>query len=476
MRKTIQTVTVMWLLCCLIFGGCFAPEAAAKGKESWPEGVALSYKKEAAAVMDIDSMAVLYDKHMLKKHYPASITKIMTALVAIENGNLKDTVKFSKDAIYNIDRGSAHIARDVGEKMSLKHCLYGMMLESANECAYAIAEHVGDGDYDTFIDMMNEKAKELGCQNTHFANPHGLHDDNHYTCAYDMALIARAAYQNKTFRKIVGTATYSIPPTNKHEEETFLNNHHAMLHVYRTSRYLYDYCVGGKTGYTTQAQNTLVTFAKKDGQTLVCVIMNAGQYMHYNDTRALLDYCFDHFHTVPISEKNAPDESAAMEGAYDLKFDDSDIEITDGYYATLPKGVKLKQTAWRAVGLDEDVYPAAVTKAAGGEEHEIAGAIEYSYADHRVGSVPFYFDIPPLPEKTEAPEPAWKGMAKKVLHVAKYGVLIGVPILLLIVLRYLYVTAPYNKYYGSRFLKRHFNKKRRKRLERMRKLRDERWR
>lgn len=165
---------------------------------------------------------------MDEAHYPASITKIMTTLLALENGNLSDMVTFSDDAINNTE-GSG-IARDYGEQMTLEQCLYGVMLESANECAYAVAEHVG-GTVENFVDMMNAKAKELGCTNTHFANPHGLQDENHYTTAHDMALIAQAAYQNETFRIIIGTKMYTIPPTNKHAEETVLRNHHDMPHL-----------------------------------------------------------------------------------------------------------------------------------------------------------------------------------------------------------------------------------------------------
>ena len=146
----------------------------------------------------------------------------MTTLLALENSDLNEVVTFSDDAINNTE-GSG-IYRDYGEQMTMEQCLYAVMLNSANECAYAVAEHVG-GTVEHFVDMMNEKAAELGCTNTHFANPHGLFDENHYTTAHDMALIAKAAYQNETFRIITGTARYTIPPTNKHDEPTDLQNH-----------------------------------------------------------------------------------------------------------------------------------------------------------------------------------------------------------------------------------------------------------
>ena len=447
---------------CLLFAALFPCELSVFAKEKWPEGPKLSGKNEAAILMEMDSMAILYGKHAKQKHFPASITKVMTALVAIENGNLKDTVKFSHFAVFAIEPGSAHIARDEGEKMSLKNCLYALMLESANECANAIAEHVG-GDYDSFIKMMNKKAKELGCVNTHFANPHGLHEEDHYTCAYDMALIARAAYQNKTFRKIVGTDTYYIPPTNKHAEKTILNNHHAMLHVYKTSKYLYDFCTGGKTGYTTQAQNTLVSFAEKDGQSLVCVVMNAGQTMHYNDTRALFEWGFANFHTVDISAEKAP--LAAGDAAY--------ASIFEGRTATLPSEIKLRDTLASPIEPEDDVYSdVAFLK-------NIDGVMEYSYADTRVGSAPYKLDIPEevleQEKREEASEDGLSEGIRRRLLIGGIAAVVFLGLLFLLFIRHLYVAAPYNQYYDKPWLKRHFERKRRKRLRKIRKRMDDKW-
>ena len=149
--------------------------------------------------MEEETGAILYEKNVDTSYYPASITKILTALLALENSDLDEVVTFSSDAVFGTELGSSSISRDLDEQMTMEQCLYGMMLESANECAYAIAEHVGGGDVNVFIDMMNEKAQELGCKNTHFSNPNGLPDENHYTSAYDMALIARAAYANSKF-------------------------------------------------------------------------------------------------------------------------------------------------------------------------------------------------------------------------------------------------------------------------------------
>ena len=318
--------------------------------------------------MEASTGTVLYDCDSLEAHYPASITKIMTTLIALENSDLNDIVTFSDAAIDNTE-GSG-IARDYGEQMTMEQCLYAVMLASANECAYAVAEHVG-GTIENFVAMMNEKAKELGCQNTHFANPHGLHDENHYTCCYDMALIARAAYQNETFRIIVGTARYTIPPTNKHAEQTDLQNHNEMLYPFQTNKYVYDGCTGGKTGYTNAANSTLVTYAERDGMTLICVVMNTQSPNQWLDSRNLFDYCFDNFQIFSVKDN---------EKAYTKdKIQDTGILNTDQSFAGLDKngGIILPKTA--------SFEDAKVEVKEKGESKNSAGRLEYTYAGHAVG-------------------------------------------------------------------------------------------
>lgn len=151
---------------------------------------------------------------------------------------MDEKVVFSADAVFKNEGDTSNISRDLGEEMTMEQTLYAVMLESANECAYAAAEHTGQklgGDYSTFVDLMNKTAADLGCTDTHFNNANGLPDENHYTSAYDMGLIGCAAYKNEEFKKITSTKTYTIPPTNKHSAETPLNNHHALLHKYRQS-------------------------------------------------------------------------------------------------------------------------------------------------------------------------------------------------------------------------------------------------
>lgn len=339
-----------------------------KAADYWPD--APETLSPSVILMEESTGTILYEKNMDEAHYPASITKIMTTLLALENGNLSDMVTFSDDAINNTE-GSG-IARDYGEQMTLEQCLYGVMLESANECAYAVAEHVG-GTVENFVDMMNAKAKELGCTNTHFANPHGLQDENHYTTAHDMALIAQAAYQNETFRIIIGTKMYTIPPTNKHAEETVLRNHHDMLCTYHNAnrKYLYPYCVGGKTGYTATANSTLVTYAEKDGMTLICVVMDTQSPNQFIDTVNLFDYAFDNFQVLNVAENDTNYSAETTVDNGNLNNIAPFVELDKDAVIVLPKTAEFSDTSSSVEYNDSDP--------------EIAGSITYTYAGRNIG-------------------------------------------------------------------------------------------
>lgn len=339
-----------------------------KAADYWPD--APETLSPGVILMEESTGTILYEKNSDEAHYPASITKIMTTLLALENGNLSDMVTFSDDAINNTE-GSG-IARDYGEQMTLEQCLYGVMLESANECAYAVAEHVG-GTVENFVDMMNAKAKELGCTNTHFANPHGLQDENHYTTAHDMALIAQAAYQNETFRIIIGTKMYTIPPTNKHAEETVLRNHHDMLCTYHNAnrKYLYPYCVGGKTGYTATANSTLVTYAEKDGMILICVVMDTQSPNQFIDTVNLFDYAFDNFQVLNVAENDTNYSAETTVDNGNLNNIEPFVELDKDAVIVLPKTAEFSDTSSSVEYNDSDP--------------EIAGSITYTYAGRNVG-------------------------------------------------------------------------------------------
>jgi len=342
----------------------------------WPEGPEVA--AQSAIVMEYSTGTILYEKNITDAHYPASITKIMTGLLTVENGGLHDTLTFSEDAIRKTE-GSG-IARDIGEEMTVEQTLYGMMLESSNECAYALAEYVS-GSIESFADKMNQRAKEIGCVNTHFANPHGLQDENHYTCAYDMALISKEAFSNAEFKKVVGTKTYTIPFTNKHkDEETYLRNHHEMLYPLKTNKYVYPYCVGGKTGYTSDANATLVTYAEKDGVILICVVMDAPQASdNYVGTTALLDFCYDNFQLWNVSENEEKFDEISDAGELSEDLDFFSIE-KDGSII-LPKTASFSD-AKRTVSYEDT------------DEENVIATLKYEYEGREVGSAKMIMATP----------------------------------------------------------------------------------
>lgn len=267
--------------------------------EKWPYGPAI--EGQAAVLMDFDTGAILYEKEPDTRLYPASITKIMTTLIACEKDNLSDVIATPTEAVDYISDDSSQAYLTAGEKLTVEQMLMAVMLQSANDAAYAIAEHTA-GSMKKFVEQMNGHAKEIGCTNTHFNNPHGLHAENHYTTARDMAKIMRKAWSNRTFRQFAGAITYTIPATKEFKEDrNYLNNHKMM----KTEEREYEGVLGGKTGYTDQAGNTLVTVCERNGMTFVCVVLNSigGAY---DDTAALLDYgyfAFKHARVDQLVEK-----------------------------------------------------------------------------------------------------------------------------------------------------------------------------
>jgi len=250
---------------------------------------------ESAILMDAQTGTTMYEKDIYTKRYPASITKIMTCLVARKHAKLNEVVTFSNEAVFGIERNSSNIGIDVGESMSMEECLYAILLASANEVASAVAEHVG-GSVEGFAQMMNEEAIALGCQNTHFVNANGLPDEDHYTTAYDMALMTRAFFADEVLAEMAGTVFYHINATMTQPDEIDLQNHHRMLVGCRYgSKYSYEYTLGGKTGYTDVARQTLVTCAQKDDMRLICVVLKDETPEHYLDTTNLMEYGFANF-------------------------------------------------------------------------------------------------------------------------------------------------------------------------------------
>lgn len=287
---------------------------------NWPAGP--NIQATAGCVIDMESGAFLYSKNMDEKFYPASITKLLTVLVALENAELTDTVTVSEDSLSFLEYGDAYIGMKPGEEISMEDALYAILLASANEVSYAVAETVGTnnlgGDYSTFIEKMNERAKELGCTSSNWINPNGLHNEEHYTSAHDMALIAAEVYKHEEFRTIMKEYEHRIGFTNLTQEERVFQQNHKML--WDGNQYYWELATGGKTGYTDQARTTLVTMAEDGNLKLACVVLKDYGPVAYDDTRAMMEYVFQNFKKVPLAEQELSDqiESLVDEGAYVL--------------------------------------------------------------------------------------------------------------------------------------------------------------
>jgi serine-type D-Ala-D-Ala carboxypeptidase (penicillin-binding protein 5/6) len=348
----------------------------------WPQN-SPNVHSEAAIVMEASTGAILYSKNIHQTYYPASITKVLTALLAIENSSLGETLTFSKKAIFDVDLDSSRIGIDVGEQLTMEQSLYGIMLESANEVSYGIAEHVA-GDVESFSKLMNEKAKELGCTDSNFVNPHGLPDPNHYTSAYDMALISRAAINNDTFRKITGTRIYTIPPTNIQEETRYLANHHKFV----KGNIKFDGIIGGKTGYTSKALYTLVTFAERDGMTLISVIMHCDSIPNeYSDTASILNYAFDNFSIYNISDivGNKSEDTSSLFTKYCPLFNrnTSKLQICPKGNIVLPNDANYNDAK-------KEIELTPINEIKDGEN--VIGSIKYTYGGTYVGSADIIYD------------------------------------------------------------------------------------
>lgn len=329
--------TVLCMILCISLLACPLRVYATDDRDQpgaetvWPEGPVIA--AEAGIVMEASTGAVLFDHNMHAVHYPASITKVMTALLAVENCKMNEVVTVPPEAVYMEDKGT-HIALDVGEQLTVEQCLYAVMLASANDAAYALAVHVG-GTIDGFVEMMNEKARELGCEDTVFTNPHGLPDESHVTSAYDMALITKAALEYEAFRTVSASAYYEIPSMPWQKDQICMYNHHKMI---SKSTFYNSEVFAGKTGYTIVAGHTLVTCAQRDGMEVICVVMKDVKDQLYVDTGALLSYGLDHFSKVKIEKEQEYYEDL-------LREDNSlpaDCQISlpddDSAFAVLPKG------------------------------------------------------------------------------------------------------------------------------------------
>lgn len=282
-------------LCILLTLGLFPGSALAAPE--WPSDISID--SDAGIIMDAHSGAVIYGKNIHSTFSPASITKVLTALIILENCSLDDIVTFSQNAVYNVESNSSSAGYDTGDQATVKDCLYALLLKSANESGNALAEHLS-GTTEDFAKLMNEKAAELGCQDSNFTNPSGLNDENHYVSAYDMALITKAAFDNPIFSEIVATTYYTLPPNKTNPNGQGISPGNKMIKPRSPAQYRPD-VIGGKTGYTSIALNTLVICSEQDDMKFVTVILHS-QSTQYEDTKKLLDFGYRNFRTVKIAD------------------------------------------------------------------------------------------------------------------------------------------------------------------------------
>lgn len=264
----------------------------------------------AGIIVEVSTGRILYEKRSIQKMWPASTTKIMTAILVIENCDLDDIVTVNASAINSIPSGYVTCDLRVGEELTVKDLLNALMIKSANDAAYVLAEHVGQT-VEGFSSMMNEKARELGCTGTHFVNPNGIHSEDHYSTAYDLYLIANYAMKNPIFREVVSTTDAVLPATNKYEnEDRELHTTNDLINP--DSQNYYKNAIGIKTGYTSQAGNCLVSEASRDGLDFIAVVLNGDRF---TDSKKLFDYAYDNFTLTKVKEKNTVIETIEVENA-----------------------------------------------------------------------------------------------------------------------------------------------------------------
>ena len=390
------------------------PETAAADGEAWPSVPEI--EGEAVVVMEAITQVMLYEKNADEKMYPASTTKILTAMIVLERCSLDEIVTFSENAC-NQEDGAVTIDSQPGEEMTVKDCMYALLLPSANDAAYALAEHVA-GSVEAFAELMNEKAKEIGTTSSNFVNPSGLFHRDHYTTANDLAKIAQYAFQNSTFVDIISHPTYTIGPTNKTKESRELTNTHEMI-VPGSSDYN-EYVIGGKTGYLYESGRVLVTYAKKNGITLLTVIMDGAYSGIFSETQELLDFGWSNFTIKNVSEsesrfsyagKNARvqiDPTSQILSLNGVEFKDLDSKITFAY------------------DLDENEY-AEAKKAAGieeGDSRRLYATIDYSYAGHDLGSCNVFINTEM--EITDSP-------VVNIYYISPWFVVLGVAVIIAVV-------------------------------------------
>lgn len=375
----------LFCLLLILLLGFFSAPSFPSYADGWPSCTE-NIEAEGAVLMDAKSGTVLYAKNEHAHYYPASITKVLTAIVVLEHvENLETKITFSTAATKdNLEPNSTVIGAVAGDKLSVRDCLYSLLLHSANDCANALAEYVA-GSNSAFAELMNEKAQAIGCTDSHFTNPSGLNNAEHYTSAMDMAKIMQYAIQNKSFLQIDATQVYTHAPISKYpnpeDKENTVYAHHKMMR--KSYREYYEGVFAGKTGYTLLAGNTLLTACKKGDTTLICAILN-GHNSQYRDTKKLFDFGFSSFTSYPAEKNDSRFRNLESNWSVDGIPLFKSLHFTTGSddQVCLPKGIPFQDVA---SDLHYDLS----------EEEKAEGKIakiEYRYEDRIVGTAYIYLE------------------------------------------------------------------------------------
>ncbi len=342
----------------------------------WPQGPAVSAK--SAILLEANTGTILYEKNIHEKLYPASTTKILTGYIARQHSSLDETVEYSAKAVNSINwLEDANIGIKPGESLTMEQSLYALMVGSANECANAIGEHVS-GSIDAFVSLMNETAQSLGCTNSHFVTTNGIHDDEHYTTAHDLALIARQYFSDELLCKMSNTLSYVIPESPTLSRELVPNSKNNLL---PGKPYAYEYLVGSKTGYTSIARQSLVSCAEKDGLKLICVVMQDESPMQFTDTVDLFNYGFSNFNAVNI---------AANDTAYNVRGSGSFMTESDIFGNGEPLCF-IDPNAYLVAPADISFQDVTSTLSYDNLPENEAALITYSYQGKILGMAPVLF-------------------------------------------------------------------------------------
>jgi D-alanyl-D-alanine carboxypeptidase (penicillin-binding protein 5/6) len=360
----LKSKIICFTLILILFQVCFSITSFAESENILENAIG----SPSCILMEASTGEILYEKNAYDQMFPASTTKIMTAILTVENCNLDEVATASHNAIYSVPSSYSHASIVEGEELTVENLLNVLLIPSANDAANVLAEHIG-GSIENFAQMMNDKATEIGCKNTHFVNANGVHSDDHYSTAYDLALMGQYAMKNDTIRSIVKKTQCSLPKTNKYDkEDRVFTTSNELLKVNNSdskSNYYYQYANGIKTGYTTEAGSCIIASAKKDGMEVIAVILGAqttsdGYSIRYPDCKTLFNYAFDNYKlecivntedvVTEVNIPNATQETSKLsllpqdkivvlvDKNYDLENLEPDIQITKSLTSPISAG------------------------------------------------------------------------------------------------------------------------------------------